>query len=66
MEQKLKFECRITLTKGCELATEAVVTVPMGTNKAEVVQDLKEQIAEYCSKGKFQFTADDVKVKQIF
>lgn len=66
MEQKLKFECRITLTKGCELATEAIVTAPLGADKKEIVQDLKEQVAEYCSKGKFQFTADDVKVKQIF
>ena len=65
MEQKLKFKCRIKIAKGCELVTEAVVTAPIGVSKTEIVQDLKKDIAEYCSRDKFQFTADDVKVEQI-
>lgn len=65
MKQKLKFKCRIKIAKGCELVTDAVVTAPIGASKKDIVQELKRDMAEYCSRDKFQFTADDVKVEQI-
>lgn len=66
MERKKYYEYRIAINKHITIKAKVEITIPVGDTIKEAVQELKEVIAEYHSKGKFQFTADDVKLTEIF
>ena len=66
MERKKYYEYRIAINKHITIKAKVEVTIPVGNTIKEAVQEAKEVIAEYHSKGEFQFTADDVKFTEIF
>ena len=66
MERKKYYEYRIAVNKHITIKSKVEITIPIGNTIKEAVQEAKEVLAEFHSKGKFQFAADDVKFTEIF